>query len=426
MAIKISEYVLRLNDFKVDYNYQRPSGVWSLEDKQCFIDTILVNLPVPLFFFNKTRDTSGNVINYVVDGQQRLDCIREFFENKYPLSAKFSEKALDGKYYKDLNETNKRKFLNYSLQEKTLDSLSDEKVRSIFSRLQRGKPLNLNEKLNAFPGDIVPTVRKVRELPFFLKSIKNEHQKGYRMISVIGRMLYYEFYGLKDVAPYALRNFFEEKKDLKYDSPEVKKTIRTLNYLHKVFPNSNEGIYVFSGDAWILAIYMMVSRLLEEYSLIDLEIQISTFLRRFWRNIYDKQIRQSDSDYNDFYDRVRGGWSQKNQTTRRDILLEKFLSDNEKPVLVLDSNRQITNDEKMSIFASNPKCEICKCDFTTYNEGEYHHRIRWADGGKTTSDNIMLLCVKCHTKLHHSDVSLKISEIVVDGLDENEENDEHI
>ena len=75
--MKIREYVTNIKSYPVDKTYQRPEGVWSKEDQQCLIDTIIKGEPMPLFFFNAINDKF-----YVVDGQQRLFSIKEFYNDK--------------------------------------------------------------------------------------------------------------------------------------------------------------------------------------------------------------------------------------------------------------------------------------------------------------------------------------------------------
>ena len=81
--MKIQEFINKKNKYKVDYNYQRPVDVWSNQDNQCLIDTILRGEPIPMFFFNAKTDEEGNIVYYVVDGQQRLLSIIAFIGKQY-------------------------------------------------------------------------------------------------------------------------------------------------------------------------------------------------------------------------------------------------------------------------------------------------------------------------------------------------------
>ena len=166
--MKIQDYINDKNMYKVDYTYQRPDNAWSREDKQCLIDTIIKGEPLPMFFTNYKSDEN---IYYIVDGQQRLSCISLFYENKLKLNVKFSGKDNEGKTFNGenpLNDSDKKRFLNYDLKFHLMENYDDTRVRLIFSRLQRGKPLSLGERLNAEPGTIVECMRGLANHPFYV------------------------------------------------------------------------------------------------------------------------------------------------------------------------------------------------------------------------------------------------------------------
>ena len=52
-----------------------------------------------------------------------------------------------------------------------MEDYDDERVRLIFSRLQRGKPLQIGERLNAKPGAIVQSMRAIANHPFLAQSV---------------------------------------------------------------------------------------------------------------------------------------------------------------------------------------------------------------------------------------------------------------
>ena len=139
----IQEYINDRNKYKIDHTYQRPSDAWSNEDNQCLIDTILRGEPIPIFFLNYNTETD---VFFIVDGQQRLNCISRFYENKIKLNQKFSGQENPRKTFNGenpLSDDQKRDFLDYKLNFHLLADYDDERVRLIFSRLQRGKPLQL-------------------------------------------------------------------------------------------------------------------------------------------------------------------------------------------------------------------------------------------------------------------------------------------
>src|ERR1039457_5019861 len=76
--------------------------VWPPDRKQLLIDTILRGWELPKFYFAKVPDSSGEF--EVVDGQQRLMTIFEFFEGELLLSAA-SAKRFGGASYRLLPDS---------------------------------------------------------------------------------------------------------------------------------------------------------------------------------------------------------------------------------------------------------------------------------------------------------------------------------
>ena len=152
------------------------------------------------------------------------------------------------------------------------------------------------------------------------------------------------------------------------------------------------------------------------YSLTGKEKIIQDFIIEFHSKVYSKDFRKSKVNYQRFHENVRGGWSEKIIALRRDILIREFLRKN--TLSELDDKRQITDEEKLSIFANRRNCELCNLVFKDYKEAEYHHKERYADGGKTEVENIMILCSKCHDKIHGN------FEIEVPTEEEIEDNEE--
>lgn len=389
--MKIKEYIANYPKFKVDSNYQRPADVWSLEDKQCLIDSILKSDPLPLFFLNE-RDGKY----YIVDGQQRLSVIKGFHEQKFRLSEKFSGQELEGKRFEDLPPALQQRFLEYDLDIRYING-DDEKIRSIFSRLQRGKPLVLGERLNALPGNIVLIMRQLAKHPFIEKAL-GINQNRYGAFPDVIRLLHFEFYGCQESATEELKNFMEEQKDLSCDAKEVKSLRSNLDFLRKCFP---EDHYAFlEKHAWILTVYSLASTLKETHVMKNKEVEFRDFVEKFHYHCYNSDYRRSNVDYQIFYDNIRGGWSEKIITTRLDIIRKYAIQ--ELKLVEKDARRQISDEEKLLAYSQHSKCMVCGHKFKDYKEPQYHHRNLHSLGGKTEVSNIMVLCKKCHQDIHRN------------------------
>ena len=183
--------------------------------------------------------------------------------------------------------------------------------------------------------------------------------------------------------------FFDDHRTLGDNSPEYKTAIRVLNYLEKCFPAESGPYSCLEKHAWVLAVYMMIRELQVGYSLIGQEGNVLAFVQDFHGKVYNEDFRRSKTDYQRFYDNVRGGWTEKIVALRRDILIKEFL--NKHNVLELDDKRQISDEEKIAIFSVHPKCEMCSRKFKNHKDAEYHHKELYSEGGKTKQENIMVL-----------------------------------
>lgn len=73
--------------------------VWPRNKQARLIESILLNLPIPLIYF--AEDDAGKSV--VIDGQQRLMAIFDFIDGKYPLKGLGPLAVLNGSHYLDLD-----------------------------------------------------------------------------------------------------------------------------------------------------------------------------------------------------------------------------------------------------------------------------------------------------------------------------------
>jgi hypothetical protein len=123
-------------------DYQRDAEQWDSRKKSLFIESILNNLTIPAFFFCEDKNR-----NYeVVDGQQRLSTIWDFYENKISIS---DDSKIDyiaptsvlyaGKKHNQLIPTLKNIFSDYPLTIIYLPkSLELQTKLEIFRRINEG------------------------------------------------------------------------------------------------------------------------------------------------------------------------------------------------------------------------------------------------------------------------------------------------
>lgn len=67
--------------FILDPEFQRSPNAWDIRKKSMFIESLILNLPLPHFYFNK--DSTGKFV--VIDGLQRLTSILDFYDDYFSL-----------------------------------------------------------------------------------------------------------------------------------------------------------------------------------------------------------------------------------------------------------------------------------------------------------------------------------------------------
>lgn len=72
------------NKFVVNRRYQRKL-VWTLEEKQAFIDSLIREYSIPLFLLAKNNKHEMSEQWEILDGMQRFNAIFSFIENDFPV-----------------------------------------------------------------------------------------------------------------------------------------------------------------------------------------------------------------------------------------------------------------------------------------------------------------------------------------------------
>jgi len=163
---------LKYNEI-INPEFQRNANLWTNKQMSRLIESILLKLPLPVFYF----DVSDPDKWIVVDGLQRLSTIKRFFvDKKLVLNHMEFLTDLNGKKYDDLERRFERivddtEFITYQIEAQT-----PKKVRySIFNRINTGGlSLNAQEIRQALnqEGNGVSFLKEVCENESFKKIAK--------------------------------------------------------------------------------------------------------------------------------------------------------------------------------------------------------------------------------------------------------------
>lgn len=239
---------LENDEINLSPDFQRATDVWDSKEKSRLIESILLGLPLPSFYFNE--DEGGNTRS-VIDGVQRLCAIRDFVLGKeengertyLKLEGLQFLKQYEGLTFADLTRPDVRRIHSMKITTNTLGYETPSEVKLIiFQRVNSaGIPLTQQEMRHAInqgiPADFI---RELSENPSFLRATANKI-KTKRMLDRDFINRYIAFYCAFDDYDGNLDNFMNEQmKAIKLYSEEKKKEIvetfeKAMDTCHAIF-----------------------------------------------------------------------------------------------------------------------------------------------------------------------------------------------
>lgn len=266
---KINKGVIQL-----DPEYQRRHR-WPQDYSSKLIESLILNIPIPIIYISQNFDADTETTDYrfsVIDGQQRLTAIRDFFNDEFELIELESLQELNGLKYSQLPP-----FLVRRLEERTIkclriDSTVDPQVKlDIFERLNSGSvKLEPQELRNASHqgrfNDLCKELSKNSTYQELLqitpaKSASNTKVKRMEDVELVLR-----FYALKDgkfksysqKSGYAFKDFLSDalEEGNKMEESELqsfKERFEWLvSFIHSSLGNTPFAKYKFENDEFVL------------------------------------------------------------------------------------------------------------------------------------------------------------------------------
>jgi hypothetical protein len=145
-AFSLRDVVDQIRDEEIDLSpdFQR-EYVWEPRQRTRLIESILLGIPLPAFYFNQSNDGTYQV----VDGVQRLSTISLFMKDGHRLSSVDLEylTSLDGLLYSELDAGASRRFRGTQIVVHVIEPQTPDEVKyDIFSRVNTlGSPLSAQE-----------------------------------------------------------------------------------------------------------------------------------------------------------------------------------------------------------------------------------------------------------------------------------------
>ncbi|MCI0470746.1 MAG: DUF262 domain-containing protein [Candidatus Aminicenantes bacterium] len=255
----IYSIIARIQNDEIDLNpeFQRKANLWPQTAMSRLIESILVRLPLPAFYFDASKEDKW----LVVDGLQRLYTLKRFVvdcEEKYrdnpndtPLRLTGLEflKEYEGKTYTDLPPVMKRRMNEAHITAYLIKPGTPEYIKySIFYRINTGGlVLNAQEIRNALnqKGQAGPYLKEISETLSF-KRIVNVSDKRMQDRELILRHIAYRLFPVENYKP-SMKKFLNQAMTELNNQPKEKvdrlKTdfLAALELAHDIF-----GQHVFS------------------------------------------------------------------------------------------------------------------------------------------------------------------------------------
>lgn len=163
---KVREIIAMVKEGKLIHRpeFQRRL-VWSRDDKNFFLDSILRGFPFPEIYLadGEVNLVTGDGTQLLVDGLQRVNTIVQYFEGDPEL------KLTTTPDYRTLSDDDKKAFLQYDIAVRDLGAVSKDEIIEAFKRLNATKYSLLDiEVSNAvYAGTLKKFSEKVAENEFF-------------------------------------------------------------------------------------------------------------------------------------------------------------------------------------------------------------------------------------------------------------------
>lgn len=230
-------------DLDISPDFQR-NFVWEPKRQSQLIESVLLRIPLPVFYFSQDQDG----VLHVVDGVQRLTSIHRFMTGKSKLSKLEYLTEYEGYSFplkdmpsdsrqsqKVLDETAVRRINQTKISVNIIDPQSPSKVKyDVFRRINTGgRPLNAQEIRNCLASQALrDTLKKMGESTEFLEATGNKVQ--------VSRMQPEEL-ALRFIA---FRRIMESKDGLESYSNKMEPTLNDTVESLSVSRDSDLEVYV--------------------------------------------------------------------------------------------------------------------------------------------------------------------------------------
>ena len=171
MNVLVEQLVSRIEYQEIDLapDFQRARGIWNDERKSRLIESLLLRIPLPVFYVAADEKENWSV----VDGLQRTSTINDFVTGQFPLKKLEYLTKFDGLVFENLPRTMQRRIRETQLVVNVIEPGTPEEVMfNIFHRINTGgMTLNGQEIRHALhPGPVRGYLQELASTEEFLSA----------------------------------------------------------------------------------------------------------------------------------------------------------------------------------------------------------------------------------------------------------------
>lgn len=157
---------IELGELLLDADFQRRPGLWDISVKSRLIESMIIRLPIPAFYFDGSNDSQW----LVIDGLQRLSAVNDFINSKYVLTGLDYLPELESKSFSDLDRIHQRnieefEIFAYIIQKGTPKNVTYKIFKNINTSALKLEPQEIRHALN--PGDFATLLKETVEKEWF-------------------------------------------------------------------------------------------------------------------------------------------------------------------------------------------------------------------------------------------------------------------
>lgn len=162
-SIRDIHRLLQSREMVIQPKYQRRRTPWPLTAKSALIDTVLNGYPIPPVYLRDYVHEQGKRQKEIIDGQQRISTLIEFFGNEFKLSKNIVDADFAGCLYSELPSDVQLMIEDFEVSFISIRGASGSDIVSIFARLNSySLPLNNQEKRNSrFAGEMKTIIYEI-------------------------------------------------------------------------------------------------------------------------------------------------------------------------------------------------------------------------------------------------------------------------